>query len=80
MKLFQLAQFWFGLLQFAQIFVIYANLNDTLPIGPDVSMFHLERVWMELLLFGQSWSSLLEVTQIFPIYENILNFTQIWMK
>jgi len=80
MKLFQLAQFWFGLLEFTLIFQIYANLNDTLPIWPDVSMFHLARIWMELLLFGQSWFSLLDFTQIFPIYGNIFNFTQIWMN
>ena len=43
-------------------------------------MFHLARIWMELLLFGQSGFGLLEFTQIFPIYGNIFNFTQIWMK
>ena len=43
-------------------------------------MFHLARIWMELLLFGQSWFSLLEFTQIFQISGNIFNFTQIWMK
>ena len=60
--------------------MIYANLSDTLPIWPDVSMFHLARIWMELLLFARSWFSLLEFIQIFPIYGNIFNFTQIWMK
>jgi len=37
MKLFELVQFSFGLLQFAQIFIMYAILNDTLPICPDGS-------------------------------------------
>jgi len=45
-KLFQLAQFWFGRLRFAQIFIIYANLNDTLPIWPDVS--NCTQAWMKL--------------------------------
>jgi len=45
-------------------------------------MFHLARIWMELLLFGHSWFSMLDFgpTQIFPIYGNIFDLTQIWMK
>jgi len=43
MNLFQLVQFWFGLLLFAQIFIIYANLNDTFPICPNCT-----EVWMKL--------------------------------
>ena len=74
MKSFQVAQFDFGLLSFSQIFIIYANLNETPPIWPDVSIFHLARIWMELLLFGQSWFSLLEFTQIFPIFQFLEKF------
>jgi len=71
--------------------VWYSNWNEAVWRSPKlkklfevtenwIKMFHLARIWMELLLFGQSGFFLLEFTQVFPIYGNIFYFTQIWMK
>jgi len=37
MSLFQLAQISFGLLQYTQMFITYANLNEPLLLHPDPS-------------------------------------------
>jgi len=44
MRLFQLTQIRFGLLQFTQMFITYVNLNEPLLLQPDLS--NSTQVWM----------------------------------
>ena len=70
MRLFQLAQIWFGLLQFTQMYTIYANLNEPLELYPDLS--NSTQVGMKLFqlskLYWVCWN-----------YSNVSNSVQMWM-
>ena len=71
MRLFQLAQIWFGLLEFTRMFTIYANLNEPFLIYPDVSNR------------GQVWMKPLQLPKLFDasgIDTNVSNCIQISMK
>jgi len=58
---FQLTQIRFGLLQFTQMFITYANLNEPLLLHPDLSnstqvrvkLFQLPKFDLKLLEFAQ---------------------------
>jgi len=71
MKSLQLSRISFGLLWFAQKFIIYANLNEIHPICPDGS--NCTQVWMKLFQLP----NMIEAVGIFP---NVSNCMQNSMK
>jgi len=79
---FQLTQMWFGLLQFIQIFMTYANLNAPLLLPPDLSNSRLSQVWMKLFQlpkFDRGCWNLPKCFWLYPISMKRLFITQIGM-
>jgi len=64
MRLFQLAQIWFGLLEFTQMFIMYANRNKFFLIYPDGST--VPKLLFQLPKFRTCWN----LTKCFYFYPN----------